>query len=533
MKRGTFATIGLLVSALAAFPAFGQEDKPEPTAATPVWGARCADCHGLNGEGVNGKAASLLTDAAMAEAKDRVFFESLRNAAADSPHSLPGIKEMSEEQTWSLIVHLREMQAKDWRRRVGDPKGDKSGVFSSRRAKFKIETVISDGLRTPWSIEWLPSVPNGGGMAEAPALVLVTELGRTAENPPKPPRLNIYQNGKHLGAAAGLPKIASRGQGGLMDVAAHPDYIHNGWVYITYAEPSEDGRNEMTKVVRGRLKQTEPHDADTGGWTFTDQQVIFQPRKGNYNGPGVHYGSRIVFQKPSAEHSDEAKGRWYVFFVVGERGGNEQAQDLERPNGKIHRVWDDGQIPSDNPFVKGSAGPPPQGVYTSIWTLGHRNPQGLCFDDQGNLWDTEHGPRGGDELNLLKPGGNYGWPQACFGINYSDQPFVTPWKETAKNGMPLTLPVHRWLPSIAACGLDCARAAAVKSTFPDWSGDLFAGGLAGNTLQRLRITDGKVAEQEELIHNMGRVRDAAFGPDGNLYIVLNGPDKVVRLVPVK
>ena len=509
------AAVVLIAGQASAQPA----EKPgQPAArkkvqfATAIWNASCVSCHGEKGDGgKEKKAPSLLSDAKMAESLDRPFFDMLKKA--EGPHE--AAKGLSDQEAWSLVVHLRELQTDDRRKRVGSPKPDKAGVYASQRAKFKIETVIDSGLETPWAIEWLP--PRPSKVDDGPARVLVTE---------KDGVLDVYEGGKHVGKVAGLPKLVSRGQGGLMDVAAHPEYAQNGWVYLSFAEPSDDGKREMTKVVRGRLSRT-AGGGNERGFTFVDQQVIFQPKPQHYVGPGVHYGSRIVFEKPAANQAN-ANGRWYVHFSVGERGGNEQAQQLERPNGKMHRLWDDGQVPSDNPFAQDASN-----AYPSIWSKGHRNQQGVCFDDEGNLWVTEHGPRGGDELNLITKGANYGWPQVCFGINYSDQPFVTPWKEKANDGTAITLPVHRWIRSIAACGLDCAHAAKVKTTFPDWSGDLFAGGLAAETVQRVRVKDGKMAECEEIVHGMGRVRDVAFGPDGCLYIVLNGPDKVVRVVPAK
>lgn len=484
-----------------ASPAMAQQRSS--SSATAMWEASCLSCHGASGEGKGTLAKSLLVDEKMEQTLDRPFFETLQ--AAKGPHAVAA--GMSDQERWALIVHLREMQSKDWRKRVGDPKADKAGVYTSQHARFKVEPFIASGLQTPWSIEWLPAREG------EPQRSLVTE---------KDGKLKVYDDGRFTGEVGELPRLVSRGQGGLMDVAAHPDYSKNGWIYLSFAEPSEDGKREMTKIVRGKLTA-----AAGGGLSFTDQQVIFAARPEHYVGPGVHYGSRIVFQRPAPGTAD-ADGRWYVHFSIGERGGNEQAQQLDRPNGKMHRLWDDGAVPTDNPYAQG-----PAKAYPSIWSKGHRNQQGVCIDDSGNLWDTEHGPRGGDELNLIVRGGNYGWPQACFGINYSDQPFVTPWKEKAADGTPITMPVYRWLPSIAACGLDSARSANVKPTFPQWSGDLFAGGLAGQTVERLRVVDGKLTEREELIHGMGRIRDVAFGPDGCLYLVLNGPDKVVRLVPAK
>lgn len=191
------------------------------------------------------------------------------------------------------------------------------------------------------------------------------------------------------------------------------------------------------------------------------------------------------------------------------------AQDKSTPYGKIMRLNLDGKVPDDNPL----SGNP-------MWTYGHRNPQGLCFDLEGRLWDTEHAPRGGDELNEIRKGSNYGWPVRCFGINYNDSPFATPWPS---EGQEIQMPLLRWIPSIATSGLEVVKGA----SFPNWKGDLIAGGLAGNTVRRIRVTGGKLVEEEELLFGLGRVRDIAVHTDGTLYIALNGPDKVLRLVPAK
>lgn len=511
------AACSISVSALAWQP-------KNSGSATGLWDARCASCHGDNGAGKDNKAKSLLGDAKMGQSLDRPFFDLI--AEGKGPHAGAVSANLSDKERWAIIVHLRELQFNDWRKRqeagpLEVRSNDPKRVYKSKLASYRIETVYDKDLDTPWSIEWLPVVPpaGGGGALPTPGRVLVTERGG---------ELNVYEGSKHLGVVKGLPKLVERGQGGLMDVAAHPEYVKNGWVYICFSEPSEDGRRDMTKVVRGKLTASQTRDGVASEFEFTDQLVIFQPRADNYNGPGVHYGARIVFEKPGTAVTD-AKGRYYVHFAIGERGGMEQAQQLNRPNGKQHRVWDDGSIPTDNPYASSTD----KGVYASIWSKGHRNQQGVCFDDEGNLWVTEHAPRGGDELNLIAKGANYGWPQVSFGINYSDSPFVTPWKEKATDGTPITMPEYRWIKSIAASGLDCARAADVKTTFPEWSGDLFAGGLAGENVDRLRVKGGKLIEREEILHGMGRVRDVAFGPDGLLYLVMNGPDKVVRLVPAK
>jgi glucose/arabinose dehydrogenase len=283
-----------------------------------------------------------------------------------------------------------------------------------------------------------------------------------------------------------------------MEVAIHPDYAKNGWIYLAYTEPGKD-RGGLTKIVRGKLEGTK----------WTAQQTIFEADQKFYTGAGVHFGSRIAF---------DGKGK--VFFAIGERGGNMLAQELTNPFGKVYRLNDDGSEPKDNPFVG------QEGVIKGIWTYGHRNPQGLAFDLDGNLWDTEHGPRGGDEVNRIDKGGNYGWPVVAWSINYNDAPFRTPWP---KDDLKVNQPAFRWLPSIGACGLDVVRG----SAFPQWKGDLVAGGLSGANVDRLRMKDGKLVEREELVHGMGRVREVAVGPDGNVYIALNQPDKVIRLVPAK
>jgi glucose/arabinose dehydrogenase len=194
------------------------------------------------------------------------------------------------------------------------------------------------------------------------------------------------------------------------------------------------------------------------------------------------------------------------------------AQDLSEPNGKVYRVREDGSVPQDNPFVNTPNAIP------SIWSYGHRNPQGLVMDLNGQLWDTEHGPRGGDELNRVQKGANYGWPLVSFSINYNDQPLTTPWPTPDQK---ITLPVYRWLPSIGACGLDMVAG----SAFPKWKGDLMAGGLSGTNVDRIRVKGDTLVEREEIMHGMGRVRDVRTGPDGMVYVVLNQPDKVVRIAP--
>jgi glucose/arabinose dehydrogenase len=209
----------------------------------------------------------------------------------------------------------------------------------------------------------------------------------------------------------------------------------------------------------------------------------------------------------------------YLFFAIGDRGRKANAQDLSLPNGKIHRIHDDGRVPEDNPFADR------EDAFPTIWTYGNRNPQGLDQHPQtGGIWESEHGPRGGEEINLIERGNNYGWPVITHGMNYDGTPIT---EKTAMEGM--EQPKLHWTPSIAVCGIDFYEG----DIFPDWKNDLFAGGLASEELHRLEIEEGEVVKSSVVMKGAGRVRDVASGPDGYLYLVLNGPDRIVRLVPAE
>jgi len=451
---------------------------------TNLYNDTCAKCHGVKGEGGGGGTKSLLFREKFAQKLDRPYFDAIKLGVKDAGMEEYG-STMSDEAIWGLVVHIRELQAKALRDQFGGPK-EVDGVYSSPRAKYRIETVIDQGkgLVTPWSIDWLPD-----------GKMLITN---------RPGALKLSQYGEVGPEISGVPAVRELGQGGLMDVAVHPDYAKNGWIYLSFTDPSKtDNGAGMTKIVRGKLKI----DGLKGQWY--GQQTIYENKPETYNRSGVHFGSRIVFDR---------KG--HVFFSTGERGSGERAQDLSTPNGKIYRVNEDGSIPADNPFVSDPKNNP------AVWSYGHRNPQGLTFDLEGRLWDTEHGPRGGDELNRIIKGANYGWPIVASSINYNDSPHATPW---AKPGQNFKEPVLRWIPSIAASGLDVVRG----NAFPDWKGDLVAGGLAGTTVQRIRLKGDHVIEQEEILFGWGRVRDVAVAPDGSIYLALNQPDKIVRLTPVK
>lgn len=283
----------------------------------------------------------------------------------------------------------------------------------------------------------------------------------------------------------------------MLGVTLHPDYEENGWIYLAYTDGRAEPRPEvLTKVVRGRIRDN----------TWVDEETIWEADRSFYTRSGAHFGSRVIFRNG------------YLFFSIGDRGNPPEAQNLSSPNGNIFRLHDDGRIPKDNPFLD------KDGALPAIYSYGHRNPQGLVIDpDTGNLFTTDHGPRGGDKFNLVRKGENHGWPVITYGMNYNGTPASA---LIAKEGM--EQPLVDWTPSIAVCGVDQLRGDA----FPEWNRDFFAGGLRSEQLHRLRVKDDEVVEEEIVLRGAGRIRDVRGGPDGLLYLLLNDPHKLVRLVPV-
>ena len=346
-------------------------------------------------------------------------------------------------------------------------------VIESEKHKFRIDTLSTE-LKNPWGIAFLPD-----------GRVLVTE--RSGE-------ILIFKDDKLQSESIRVPDVYAHGQGGLMDIKLHPDYEDNGWIYLSYAKKAANGGG--TVIARARLE----------GNSLVDLEQLFaaQPT----SDAGVHFGSRIVFD-----------GKGFIFFSSGERGTKENSQNLGNHLGKVLRLHEDGKVPTDNPFVN------QQGAMPEIWSYGHRNPQGLVYDRESNtLWDIEHGPKGGDELNLVEKGKNYGWPEITYGINYDGTP-ITDLKE--KEG--LEQPVHYWVPSIAPCGM-----AQVKGNkFPNWKNNLLAAALAHTHVARVELKDGKFVSQERLLEKIGRVRAVEESPDGYIYVATETPGMLVRLVPAE
>ena len=437
-----------------------------------LYSQHCQVCHGADLDG--GLGGSLLDRSSWKEVgKERSFLEYVLNG--NEAAGMPPFRDVLEPaQIRALEIYINEeRQIKE----ANPPVADGTGVFSSDGYRFSLETVVED-LDIPWSMEFMP---DGG--------YLIAE---------RPGPVRFFEDGKLLPPVEDTPEVWARGQGGMMEVALHPDFHKNGWIYLAYSEAAEKRNNAgMTKIVRGRIIDN----------IWMDEEVIFEAPEETYGTTSRHFGVRLVFQDG------------YLFFAIGDRGRQNEAQDLSLPNGKIHRIYDDGRVPEDNPFAE------VKGAFPTIWTYGNRNPQGL--DEHpltGEIWESEHGPRGGDEINLIERGKNYGWPVITHGMNYSGTPIT---EKTEMEGM--EQPKLHWTPSIAVCGIDFYEG----DIFPEWQHDLFAGGLASEELHRLQIENGEVVRSSIVMKGAGRVRDVASGPDGYLYLVLNGPDRIVRLVPAE
>ncbi len=347
---------------------------------------------------------------------------------------------------------------------------------TSEKQTFRT-VIVASGLDHPWSLAFLPD-----------GRMLVTE---------RPGRLRVIAADGTLLATpvAGVPVVYARGQGGLLDVLPHLDFAANGLVYLSYAAPGDGGAS--TAVARGRL---------VGNDRLSQVETIFEAMPKSSG--GRHFGSRMVWGPD---------GKLYI--SAGERGNGEWAQMRDRQPGSVLRLNEDGSVPADNPFV----GRP--GMRPEIFTWGHRNPQGLMVHPlRGEIWEQEHGPRGGDEINILQPGANYGWPVITFGTAYSGLPMG---EGTAKPGM--EQPIWHWTPSIAPSGM----AFYSGDAFPAWRGDLFVGSLKFRYLERLELDGAQVTHREELLRDaLGRIRDVRQGPDGRLYILTDEDDGVlVRLEP--
>jgi aldose sugar dehydrogenase len=359
----------------------------------------------------------------------------------------------------------------------GDISGGKMVSRQENEAKdsaaslgLRVDTLAT-GLKNPWGIAFLPD-----------KRWLITE---------KEGNIRIFQNGTlQQQGIQGIPQVFSRGQGGLLDIALHPNFSSNNLVYFTYAKPGSGGAT--TALARGRLQ----------GNILMNVQDIFQVDP--FVSSNVHFGSRIAFDR---------KG--YVFVSTGERGDKPNAQNLGNHNGTIVRLHDDGRVPADNPFVNTPNAKP------EIWSYGHRNIQGMVFDAAtGILWAHEHGPKGGDEINIIEKGKNYGWPLVTHGVNY-DGSVISGQRE--REG--IINPIHVWTPSIAPCGMTQVT----SDRYKGWKGSFLVGALAGQHVARVEINNRRVVKEEKLLNKIGRVRAVSQGPDGYVYVLTESPGMLLRI----
>lgn len=353
-------------------------------------------------------------------------------------------------------------------------KGPKINI--SEKVKFRVDTIVN-GLEVPWGLAFLP---NGD--------LLITE---------KSGKLFRFSKGVLSDPIEGLPTMISFGQGGLMDIEVHPEYKKNGWIYMTYSKPAPGGdKMANTAVCRAKL--------EGNSLVKLEELFVAQP----FSRKGQHWGSKLAFD-----------GKGHVFFGVGDRGARDiNPQSLANDCGKIHRINEDGSIPSDNPFVDA------EGAMPSIYSYGHRNPQGTVIHPvTGEIWESEHGPKGGDEINLINPGLNYGWPIISYGINYNGTKFTD---LTAKEGM--QQPVHYYVPSIAPCGMTFVDSKRYKG----WENNLLLGSLSFRYLERVELDGNKVVHTEKLLENIGRVRNVKVSPDGYIYVAIEKPGKILKLYPM-
>lgn len=364
-------------------------------------------------------------------------------------------------------------------------------ILDTQEYKVTATTLVK-GLKNPWSIAFLPD-----------GRWLITERAGN---------LRIVENGKLLPkAVAGLPEVVEHGQGGLLDVQLHPKYAENGWIYWTYNAGVSGSYG--TEVARGKLGGTRDEPR------MTDVQVLFKMDPKSEK--PYHFGSRIVFDQAG-----------YLFVTFGDRGDSpakgatQNAQRLDTHAGKSIRLFDDGRVPPDNPFVK------TPGAKPEIFTMGNRNMQGAALNPaSGKVWAHEHGPQGGDEVNVLNAGVNYGWPVITYGANYGSGSKIG--EGTEKSGM--AQPVLYWVPSIAPSGMAFYGARSEGKAFPKWKGNLFVGALAGELLVRITLDGDKAIAQERMFtKKLGRIRDVREGPDGFLYLLTDAADgELIRIEPAR
>jgi len=504
----SFTMSGVLMRAQAppAAPAPGAGRGGGPGAiAAALFTEKCTGCHGNDLSG--GRAASLFDPKVLARLDDDRLVRIIRAGLPTA--GMPAFDDLTEEQLGQLIHHIRAETGNLAPKPafVVNPAGV---ILKTQKQTVKAE-LVADGLETPWGLAFLPD-----------GRLLVTE---------RPGNLRIIDKGALSEPVKGTPKTHVQQDGGMFDVEVHPNYARNGWIYLAYSEvrpgfvpppPSaapptpavEPGRGggpqipSMTVIIRGKLNKRNE---------WSDAQVIFRGAPELYTPSGTHFGLRFLFDREG-----------HLFYSIGDRGVMQNSQDLSNPIGKIHRINDDGSVPEDNPFVT------TPGALPTIWSYGHRNPQGMAWDPvTGVMWESEHGPSGGDEINIIEPGKNYGWGVVSKGL----QNGIT---RRSQSGM--EEPLTYYTPSIGPSAL----AFYTGNRYPGWKNtSLFVAGMVGHRLLRFQVANNTIAAEEVIFGQFGRVRDIVQGPDGYFYAALQNPTgsgtglplsastpgRVIRLVP--
>jgi len=347
-----------------------------------------------------------------------------------------------------------------------------NGVNIPSKTMFSAVLVV-DNLQIPWGMAFLP---NG-------SLLIAEKSGEIIR----------FKDGEKF-SIDNVPEVYNRGQGGLMDIVLHPDYSNNGWLYFSYSSQEGGDKGGNTAIMRAKLD----------GNSLINKELLYKASPNTTK--GQHFGSRLEFDNEE-----------YLYFSIGDRGARDiNPQDITRDGGKIYRIHDDGKIPTDNPFME------KDGAIKAAYTYGNRNPQGMARNPEtGEIWLHEHGPQGGDEINIVQKGANYGWPIITYGINYSGTPITD---KTEMEGM--KQPIHYWVPSIAPSGMTFVT----SDKYPDWKGNLLVGSLSFQYLERLELDGTKVIYREKLMEDIGRVRNVRQGSDGFIYVAVEGKG-IYKLVP--
>jgi len=356
-----------------------------------------------------------------------------------------------------------------------EPAGDSTGV-----PQINSRTIMT-GYEIIWGMDFLP---NGD-------LIFSEKRGK------------LYRRSDEtVTEISGFPAVLSAGQGGLLDIRVHPDYSDNGWIYACYSASNPGGGGQL-RLIRFKI---------TSDQVGSIESIFTTNGSDTWYG---HYGSRIVFDSGN-----------YLYLSIGEGGSgsyggintiNNNAQNINSSWGKIHRLMDDGTIPGDNPVLPGNAGP------SSVYSYGHRNPQGLpIHPETGEIWETEHGPRGGDEVNIISGGANYGWPVYSIGVNYDGTPI-----SSGHSAAGITPPLYTWTPSIGICGMTFITGDKFKS----WKGNLLVSGLASQQLYRCVVKNNRITEEEVLLNNPGRVRNVIRAPDGSILVSVENPGRIIQIIP--